>query len=669
MLHYSRSLPRWLLPLLALPILAIAAHAQDEDDFEPITSDDCVSCHETSSHETDIRDDIAHSTHRDLTCLDCHINMVTFPHQPDPAFAVGCEGCRSCHTEASEEYQAHGRAAIGTCEDMPQCMNCHGDHDILPSSVKAARTHPVNLPQTCGSCHEDLDLTTKYEILIDHPIEIYETSVHGQASTGGLYVAATCNDCHSTEGTAHRILSPGHQESSINHFNIPKTCGKCHKGVENDFWEGIHGKLVARGETDAPVCTHCHGEHGIISPDDPRSPVSRSRVAESTCSPCHESAVLNEKYGLSSGRLTTFIDSYHGLKSKAGDPHVANCASCHGVHRILPSTDSTSTIHPANLQHTCGECHPGISVKLAATPIHGIAGEGLRTAAADIVEMIYKIAIVVIIGLMVIHWLLDLRRQIRKVMTRKPQIHRMRANEVWQHTFLMLTFIVLVISGFALRFSESWFSKTFFGWEGGFELRGVVHRITAVVFILTVIWHLLFLLMSQRGRGFFRDMFPASRDFAQFWQRNLYNLGYRKFTSRYGRFTYVEKAEYWALLWGTVVMILTGILLWFDNWFVQFLPKGALDVALVIHYWEAWLATLAIFVWHLYSTVFNPAVYPMNPAWLTGNMPEEMYAHEHPGHLEEARAETAEDIRKAMAKLAAEEAEHAPVRKVAGDDK
>jgi hypothetical protein len=74
------------------------------------------------------------------------------------------------------------------------------------------------------------------------------------------------------------------------------------------------------------------------------------------------------------------------------------------------------------------------------------------------------------------------------------------------------------------------------------------------------------------------------------------------------------------------------VLLWFDNYFVERwnLPKGVLDVALVIHYYEAWLATLAILVWHGYSTIFGPHVYPMNPAWLTGKMPKDMYTHEHP---------------------------------------
>jgi cytochrome b subunit of formate dehydrogenase len=624
--------------------------AQNDDEYEPIDSSSCGGCHEESLHGTDYRDDVSHSIHEGLECLDCHKDRDTSPHQPDANFLPGCEGCRSCHDEASEQYQAHGRAARGSCEDMPHCSDCHGDHDVLPSNVKRSKVHPVELPYTCGKCHEDLDFTKRHDILIDHPIEIYETSVHGQATKGGVYVAATCNDCHSTGGTAHRILSPGHPESSINHFNIPFTCGKCHKGVEHDFWEGIHGKLVSRGETDAPVCTNCHGEHGILSPDDSRSPVSRAKVAELTCSPCHESTVINEKYGLKTDRLTTFIDSYHGLKSKAGDVHVANCASCHGVHRILPSTDSTSTIYPANLQTTCGECHPAISIKMAATPIHGMSGEGLRTPIADLVEKIYIVAIIIIIGLMLVHWLIDLGRQIKNLLDRRPQVRRMRPNEVVQHMFLAVSFIVLVVSGFSLRFDQGAMARFFFGWESGFEIRGVIHRIAALVFLGTVVWHVIYL-TTQRGRKFLSDMFPLRQDFWYFYERIMYNLGRREHSPRFDRFSYVEKAEYWALVWGTVVMIVTGFMLWFDNWFIQFLPKGVLDVALVIHYWEAWLATLAIIVWHLYSTVFNPHVYPMNPSWLTGTMPEEMYKHEHPGHIAEARQDTHSMIREQIARV------------------
>jgi len=643
----KRPIWRLILPLMFISMSFITA--QTDEEYEFIEDDSCIDCHETGAHDTAIEDDLAKSSHNDFNCFDCHEDMDTFPHKEDTGFVTGSDPCRVCHDDASDEYQIHGRLEVGKVVDMPTCASCHGDHDILPSTVKLSKVHPINLPATCGKCHEDLDLTKKYEMFLDHPVEVYENSIHGKATKGGIYVAATCNDCHSTGGTAHRILSTGYAESSVNHFNIPSTCGECHKGIESDFWDGIHGKLVDRGETDAPVCTDCHGEHGIISPSDPRSPVSRIRVAEVTCAPCHESTRLNEKYGLPAGRLATFIDSYHGLKSKAGDIQVANCASCHGVHRILPSYDKTSTINPNNLQDTCGECHPGISAKLAATPIHGISGEGLRTPLADVIEKIYIVVIIIIIGLMVIHWLLDLIRKIL-LMMRKPQVRRMRPGEVAQHTFLMLSFITLVVTGFALRFSESWISSFFFGWGRGFELRGEIHRWAAIVFMITIVWHAVFL-FTKRGRIFWKDMWPKFADFRQFLQSIRYNLGREKTPPKFGRFSYIEKAEYWALVWGTIIMIATGLLLWFDNFVISIFPKGVLDVSLVVHYWEAWLATLAVLVWHLYSTVFNPHVYPMNPSWITGRMPEDMYEHEHPDYIEEAKRETIEWAQKEIGEI------------------
>jgi len=118
--------------------------------------------------------------------------------------------------------------------------------------------------------------------------------------------------------------------------------------------------------------------------------------------------------------------------------------------------------------------------------------------------------------------------------------------------------------------------------------------------------------------------------FVQFFQMVGFNLGLNKKRPQFARFSYVEKAEYWALVWGSAVMILTGFALWFDNLMVHWFPKGFLDIMLVVHYYEAWLATLAILNWHMYSTVFTPHVYPMQPPWYTGKMPVEMLKHEHP---------------------------------------
>ena len=99
-----------------------------------------------------------------------------------------------------------------------------------------------------------------------------------------------------------------------------------------------------------------------------------------------------------------------------------------------------------------------------------------------------------------------------------------------------------------------------------------------------------------------------------------YNLGLLPEKPRFDRFSYIEKAEYWALIWG-IVMGGTGMILWFDNTSWLSLKLG-FDIAQSVHYYEAWLATLAIIVWHFYFVIFNPGVYPMNLAWLTGQVSE-----------------------------------------------
>ncbi len=607
------------------------------------TPRDCLDCHgakeDAPAAETP-HQLLAQSVHADMECTDCHAtismeNLDANTRQPHGE-SIAPVDCGGCHEEEAKAYQKHGRMEIGQDPDIPACWSCHGAHDILPSSNRASHVHAVNLADTCMTCHTNTDLVKEHDILAEGPIRLYESSVHGRASKGGLRKSATCNYCHSSPGpdgrpSAHRILGPADPESTIYHFNIPNTCKPCHVAVVADYWEGIHGKLVKRGEVDSPVCTTCHGEHGIIKTADPRSPVSAAKVAEQTCSPCHDSVRLNEKYGIPAGRLQSYVDSYHGHKAKAGDVAVANCASCHGAHRILPSTDPTSLIHPSHLQETCGKCHPGISPDLARTGIHTTA-VGLKTGWPDFFRLFYLWMIGITIGLMLLHNIAHYVRHVKK-MRKRPFVVRLTVNETMQHWALMTSFIVLVFSGFALRFSEAWWVQLLFGWGDGkgFEFRGLVHRIAAVVFVLTTMWHV-FYLLGKRGRHMLREMILSKRDFTNIKENSLFFLGVRDDEARYGRFTYMEKCEYWALAWGTVIMTATGVMLAFDNYFADRwgLPKGVLDVMLVIHYYEAWLATLAIFVWHIYGTIFSPTAYPMNPAWLDGRMPKDVYDHEHP---------------------------------------
>jgi cytochrome b subunit of formate dehydrogenase len=116
-----------------------------------------------------------------------------------------------------------------------------------------------------------------------------------------------------------------------------------------------------------------------------------------------------------------------------------------------------------------------------------------------------------------------------------------------------------------------------------------------------------------------------------------YYAGRTRERPRFGRFSYVEKTEYWALVWGTGVMGLTGVVMWFQDPFIALLTKLGWDAARTVHFYEAILATLAIVVWHLYFVIFNPDVYPMNVAWIKGTITEEEMEEEHPLELEEIR--------------------------------
>ncbi len=603
------------------------------------TGTSCRTCHKTTS-QTSYREVLGNSIHGDMDCTDCHASISEDeidatslrPHGDD----VDPVSCGDCHDEEAELYTKHGRLTVGTDSDIPKCSACHGAHDILPVANERSHVHPNNLHKTCTACHTNENLIKDHHVLRDEPIKLYEGSIHGRQIDGRSRVAAACIDCHSPqsedeEPTAHRILSPTDPRSSVYHFNVPKTCSKCHPDVARDYLMGVHGQLVLQGDMDAPVCTHCHGEHGILPVSDIRSPVSAARLAEATCSPCHESVALNERFGMVTGKSPSYIDSYHGRKRQGSDIHVANCASCHGTHLILPHTDQNSSINPKNLQNTCGECHPGISSVMAQSPIHG-PDLGAVSGWPQFVAVVYKWLIGVTIGFMLLHNIAHWHRHM-KIRAKGVCVVRMTTTEVAQHWLLMLSFTALVLTGFSLRFSDAWWVQALFGWGGGagFLYRGMIHRVVAVVFILCGIWHLVYL-CTRPGRSWLRAIMGSARDVTDMYNHVLFFLGRRSKPPLFRRFSYMEKLEYWALIWGSVVMAVTGIVLSFENFFTESwnIRKVVLDVSQVIHYYEAWLATLAILVWHIYATVFSPSVYPMNPAWLNGEMTKEMYEEEHP---------------------------------------
>jgi cytochrome b subunit of formate dehydrogenase/nitrate/TMAO reductase-like tetraheme cytochrome c subunit len=426
-----------------------------------------------------------------------------------------------------------------------------------------------------------------------------------------------------------RFLLPAIPKSSIFKFNVPATCAKCHTSVQQEFAQSIHGQAISRGNWQAPVCTDCHGIHSIKAHLDPNSSVSAQNLARITCARCHEGVRLSQELGIPGARASTYLQSYHGLASKLGSQVVANCASCHGVHNILPSSDARSMINKANLVKTCGQCHPGVGEKFVLGKVHVDAplSADVGSVAVRWIRGFYLSMIAAVIGGMLLHNLIIWRRKaIERRLSQHRTVTRMTTNQRWQHIVLFVSFITLVLTGFALKFPDSWFASLL---AMGEKVRGIIHRIAGVVLISAGAYHLVYTLLTRDGRKLLRDVSPVAKDATDLVGTMRYYLGLSPRKPEFTRFSYAEKAEYWALVWGLIVMAATGIMLWAKVQFGNLLPRWWLDIATAIHFYEAVLATLAIVVWHFYQVFFDPDVYPMNWTWWDGKMSFEHYREEH----------------------------------------
>lgn len=575
----------------------------------------CLECHsdpeEAPVPNLDLLDA---SVHEGMDCTDCHEGVDDYPHKGNPNKV----SCLDCHDELEKDFSgdAHGVGLVREKGSLAKaCAACHGHaHEMRALNHPESPVARVNQVKVCGECHADSKSPTRIAA-VNHPLDSYLLSIHGELNREGNEDAALCTDCHGV----HEIRPKNDPRSKVYAANIPETCGRCHEQEEVDYESSIHGMALADGVRESPTCTDCHGEHAIRPPEEMGSRVSRTAVTK-TCSGCHEAEHITSKFNLPSDRMRTFDDSYHGLAAQGGNNLVANCASCHGWHKVLPSSDPLSTVHPDNLGRTCGECHPGAGMKFAGIRIHDtLSGAGSRVA--RIFELAYMILIPLVIGSMVVHNTLDLVRKSRSRGNLPParqhrEVH-MSAQERMQHGVMVIAFLVLGYSGFALKYPDTWWAMPF-QWMGGEDGRRLFHRVAALLFAIVCVWHVYWLLFCREGRVLMKDMLFRLDDFKDIGRTLSFYLHRRNDRPALPRYSYIEKAEYWALVWGTAVMLATGAVLLFHNLALQHFPLWVLETARVIHYMEAVLACLAIVVWHFYWVIYDPDVYPMNTAWITG---------------------------------------------------
>ena len=638
-------------------LVCVACHTGFDPNNVPhkakITEVNCITCHQDvplkHTFHPQLAEAIKNKQAPDVGCKDCHgTHDVVSPKVPGSKFSSTKmpESCGECHSDVNDQFtnSAHGKAIGAGVVGAPTCISCHQNNVIGADGNKDSVGFKVTQEKLCLSCHLDNPNVRSRTSPSAGFIAEYENSVHGNALRNGNGKAATCIDCHGS----HEMKKGNDPTAKINKMNVPGTCSKCHADIAKQYSESVHGEALANGVKDAPVCTNCHGEHNILKHTDPRSPVATKNLSQQVCSPCHSSVALTTKYGLSNDRFKTFSDSYHGLAIRGGSVEVANCASCHGAHTIKRSTDTTSSVYKANLATTCGKCHPGANQRFSVGSVHVSEAKTDEPLLYWIVTA-YILMIISVVGGMFVHNLLDfIKKSKRKLLIRRGAIEeehhghalylRMTVNERIQHVTLLTSFITLVITGFMLRFPEAW-------WVVGirtisdkvFDLRSIIHRVAAVVMVIASLYHVYYLLFTKRGRELLRDLLPKLQDGRDAIAMIKYNTGFSKVKPKLGRFSYIEKSEYWALVWGTIVMAATGGIMWFDNTFIGILTKLGYDVARTIHYYEAWLATLAIIVWHFYFVMLNPDTYPINLAFWKGTLTETEMMEEHELELEDIK--------------------------------
>ena len=216
------------------------------------------------------------------------------------------------------------------------------------------------------------------------------------------------------------------------------------------------------------------------------------------------------------------------------------------------------------------------------------------------------------------------------------EVVRLTLNERLQHLALMIFVLVLMVSGLALRYADTWLGRGMIALEGGMEARGLLHRAASLGLMLLWVYHAGYAVFSRRGHDQLMELMPRWQDLRDLGMVLRQNLGGGGPSPRFGRFDFRQKFQYWAVALGVTAMVPTGLVLWFENEAMAALPKWVTDVTRVIHSSEGVVIFLVLFLWHLYDTHLRSEVFPMDHTWLTGRMSRKAWQERHPREYEKA---------------------------------
>lgn len=601
---------------------------------------DCLTCHgkkdivsTKDQHSLFVDYDQAQkSVHAKVSCAQCHSEVAVSKMRPCETIQKKVD-CAVCHTDQVQQYQksTHGKLFVMQNTNAPFCTDCHGTHDMLSKKDAVSPTYPLHVPDLCARCHRDnqragLNYQGNQHEIMDHYVE----SIHGRGLLkSGLVVTAMCTDCH----TAHSELPSSDPESSVNRNQIAQTCAKCHNGVFEKFKKSIHAPGPNRDSAKLPVCSDCHTAHTIKRTD----MNSFNFEIMNVCGKCHQEIAK------------TYFQTFHGKVTKLGYTKTAKCHDCHGSHEILPITDPNSKLSRQNIVQTCQQCHPGVNKRFAGYLTHSTHHDPKKY---PWIFWTFWSMTALLVGTFLasgLHTLLWLPKSLQMRRAHPPVEHAAGQKQYVRfplpyrlmHAVMIVSFLTLATTGMVLKFSYTSWAMTISRLLGGVAISGFIHRCAAILMFGLFIVHIGYILRRKKTEGqSWKDLLLGSgtmmftlRDIREFKETIKWYLG-KGPRPNYGRWTYWEKFDYFAVFWGIMVIGLSGLMLWFPGFFTLFLPGWVINVATIIHSDEALLATGFIFTIHFFNTHFRPEKFPMDKVIFTGRMSLEELKTERPAEYE-----------------------------------
>jgi thiosulfate reductase cytochrome b subunit len=582
---------------------------------------------------------LSSSIHEELFCTDCHQGERDFedsPHNAGEPLVLNCSGSQ-CHADQVAEYERsiHGKWFAKGDQNAASCPDCHGRHDILASDDRESRTNKFNLHKTCAKCHESEVVLETRPIHYEAAVADFIDSIHGKALLiDGLVVAPSCNDCHGV----HDILPHTDPDSRISRDMVPTTCGECHVLVEDIFNESVHGKVLEEHDTSGPICTTCHTSHVV----DPPSTAEFRLQADRMCGACHEE------------QLAGYRDTFHGRAMALGRHDVAACYDCHGHHDIAKITAAGSHTNGDHRLETCQKCHPAATANFADYIVH--ADHSNPEAYPQLFYVFWGMTALLIgtFAFFALHTLLWLYRSMALYMSdsrewreEKTQVRedteeftRFTPLDRFLHGLVITSFLLLVITGMPLKFYYTDWAKTMLGVMGGQAVAAVLHRVGALITIFYMLTHVSSVAWGlvvgrkqftnpETGRyelkrfaevAFGPDSpMPGLQDVKDVVAHNKWFFGFGP-KPQFDRWTYWEKFDYMAVFWGVTMIGMSGLIMWFPEFFTRVLPGWSINVAHIIHSDEALLAAGFIFTFHFFNVHFRPDKFPMDRVMFSGRM-------------------------------------------------